>query len=640
MKSLTFYLPLLTLAILSNAVLVPPNEPEQDDAQLQPTSREESEQEKQLHGERLRATIFQRWASLVEVDDHEAPGAATLSVTCTEPDAATCKIKVGKLDGEATVQAAFVPVPKHAGDHNDTVPTSSGFATLDLRSGAPEKHSDLRVPAFAAGYAEALLTAHLIPAFHANDVSFGRDGPSPDVKAYVLKSDNWIRKNAKEQAARSDFWHAASLVLARFDGIVAGYQRMAKAKDLKKLDHLDFLWLNLNGDLFDLVPAFPPKSPGDGAPASLVEEFDNRAAVRRGRSHLRRLRQQGKEEPERGSHCSAIVKLLANNEDLLFSHDTWDTYSTAAPRIYKQVTLPFRRAGETVPRTMAYSSSPGFVASIDDWYMLQDKGDVKEKAGLAVMETSATILNADSYKALKPESAFAWIRMMVANGLAASAPEWAQLFATEKSGTYNAQWMVLDVNKFEPGTKTLQDDTFWIVEEVPGLVHSADETAQLREKGYFASYNDLLYEDTRKIAGFHDHDKRAVTFTELQASIRNMTTLADVMGWSGLTARPVPGGHVFLEAQTDQGFGGIMKRGDLLKERDGQSATRNGGIDSKMSSAWLFKKGLVAYARAGPTSDGVPVFCWPEDAKQVHEGHPKCFNYKWSRFEPRDFSDS
>jgi hypothetical protein len=38
---------------------------------------------------------------------------------------------------------------------------------------------------------------------------------------------------------------------------------------------------------------------------------------------------------KRHDHCSAIIKLLDNNTDVVFGHNTWDDFSNAAPRIFK-----------------------------------------------------------------------------------------------------------------------------------------------------------------------------------------------------------------------------------------------------------------------------------------------------------------
>ena len=90
---------------------------------------------------------------------------------------------------------------------------------------------------------------------------------------------------------------------------------------------------------------------------------------------------------------------------------------------------------------------------------------------------------------------------MAANQIATDAPSWASAFATHASGTYNNQWLVLDVTLAKKGLeKTSQNannapalpkDTFWVLEEVPGLVHAEDQTAHLNGKGYWLTHSAL-----------------------------------------------------------------------------------------------------------------------------------------------------
>lgn len=47
------------------------------------------------------------------------------------------------------------------------------------------------------------------------------------------------------------------------------------------------------------------------------------------------------------------------------------------------------------------------------------------------------------------------------------------------SGTYNNQYMVIDLNRIVLN-KHLGDGALWVVEQIPGLVVGADQTAVLR----------------------------------------------------------------------------------------------------------------------------------------------------------------
>lgn len=47
-------------------------------------------------------------------------------------------------------------------------------------------------------------------------------------------------------------------------------------------------------------------------------------------------------------------------------------------------------------------------------------------------------------------------------------------------GTYMNQYMVIDLKRYQP-RKHLEDNLLWVVEQIPGLVIAADQTAILRK---------------------------------------------------------------------------------------------------------------------------------------------------------------
>ena len=161
-----------------------------------------------------------------------------------------------------------------------------------------------------------------------------------------------------------------------------------------------------------------------------------------------------------------------------------------------------------------------------------------------IMETTNGVYNRSLYEAITPSSALMWQRVQVrggggvpgvistspnidsfcfhaappspllpsceqvANLGAGSGEEWVRLFEQHNSGTYNNQWMILDVKRLllHLNRGSVDDDvphTFppvndaphtssgllWVLEQLPGTTESADVSSVLLEQGYWASYN-------------------------------------------------------------------------------------------------------------------------------------------------------
>ncbi len=69
--------------------------------------------------------------------------------------------------------------------------------------------------------------------------------------------------------------------------------------------------------------------------------------------------------------CSAFIKLLPNNSDLLTTHDTWTEYQSML-RIYKLYHLPYKtQSNMIIPGSaISMSSYPGKLQSEDDYYII------------------------------------------------------------------------------------------------------------------------------------------------------------------------------------------------------------------------------------------------------------------------------
>ena len=112
------------------------------------------------------------------------------------------------------------------------------------------------------------------------------------------------------------------------------------------------------------------------------------------------------------------------------------------------------------------------------------------------METTNIILNESLYDKTTPYSLLTWVRVILANRLASNGEEWTSIFKKENSGTYNNQYMILDLNLIDLKKKIIPKKSLMIIEQIPGETVVNDVTDVLK-KGYWPSYNipysDYLY---------------------------------------------------------------------------------------------------------------------------------------------------
>lgn len=156
-----------------------------------------------------------------------------------------------------------------------------------------------------------------------------------------------------------------------------------------------------------------------------------------------------------------------------------------------------------------FSSSPGILTSVDDFYTTytspnihieenKNKNCYCEGPGgrLGIMETSLDVKSPNLYDKIVPQSLLSWIRVRSANLIAIDGNDWVSRFSYDHSGTYANQWMVIDFTKFhEVDTnninsntnqqKVLDDGFLTIVEEMPGMIHSGDETQHILVTFYY-----------------------------------------------------------------------------------------------------------------------------------------------------------
>jgi len=273
---------------------------------------------------------------------------------------------------------------------------------------------------------------------------------------------------------------------------------------------------------------------------------------------------------------------------------------------------------------MSFSSYPGFLESLDDFYMLS--------SGLAMLQTTNGIINQTIYDKVHPDSLFAWQRVRLANSMAHSGKEWAKLVSLHNSGTYNNQYMVIDYNLFEPG-KPLKPGTLWVVEQIPGLVEHADVTEQL-ERGYWPSYNVPYFPEIYKQSGYpelvekkgvefsYQMAPRAQIFRRDQGNVVDMESFKYIMRYNNYKNDPISNG--------DPGKA-ICSRFDL----EAENPSPGGCYDTKVTNYKMFSQ-FTSEAINGPTTvNNIPPFAWSKFANRSHVGLPPVYNFDFVTMNPK-----
>lgn len=339
--------------------------------------------------------------------------------------------------------------------------------------------------------------------------------------------------------------------------------------------------------------------------------------------------------------CSALVKVSEDLGDIYMGHATWDSY-TAMLRIYKHYNFALKELRPATQR-MSFSSYPGEVFSDDDFYLMD--------SGLVVLQTTNKIFNNELFDALTPHSALSWQRIRAANWLASSGEEWAQVLDTSNSGTYNNQYMVVDLNLFVPG-ENLRPGLLWVAEQIPGMVVSADMTPTLA-LGYWPSYNVPFFPEVYNKSGYPDFiskleqygqhftasthwlsyetSPRANIFRRDQASIASLDDMKRVMRSNNWKKDPLAEGRAVCA---------VCGRGDL----DPEFPEARGCYDSKVTS-YTLALNLEAEVVNGPTRNqgDLPAFQWKQFSLGVkgsddllHLGQPGKFDFKFERMVPEE----
>ncbi|KAF7649458.1 hypothetical protein LDENG_00141020 [Lucifuga dentata] len=434
----------------------------------------------------------------------------------------------------------------------------SGWGVLEIRAGYGEITQEDETTYFLAGYLEGYLTTGQMFSHYSNMYPqlIKDEKVLNPLKRFLSKQDQWAREQVKMR--RSDpLWLHVGLILAQLDGLQAGAAHWAKSKHREPLSALEVQFLNSVGDLLDLVLALTPRSNSST------------------QSDTFRMPGMG--------HCTALIKVLPGFENVLFAHSSWYTYA-ATMRIYKHWDF---RLSDTHAATgkMSFSSYPGFLMSLDDFYLLG--------SSLLMTQTTHSVFNASLFLQLSPHSLLAW-------------HAWPTAWHAVAKSTYNSQYMVLDLSRVSLG-RSIRPGALTVVEQIPGKVMYSDQTQALH-RGYWPSYNVPFHAEIYNLSGD-------------QARVSDLSSLKHIMRYNNYRRDPYTKGH---PCKT------ICCRNDLRPRRP-----RPGGCYDTKVTDYQMALQLVAKAINGPTTQGgLRPFSWQPFNYTAHRGLPHTYNFTFVTMRP------
>uniref|UniRef100_A0A8C5D6R8 Phospholipase B-like n=1 Tax=Gouania willdenowi TaxID=441366 RepID=A0A8C5D6R8_GOUWI len=511
----------------------------------------------------------------------------TAATVYWEPQHKTVLLKEGVMEKEGDAYGYL----------NHTLLTT-GWSVLEIRAGYGETPETDEITFFLAGYLEGFLTAQQMMDHYSNMYPQLIHKPEVlhPVQNFMMKQDQWVRQQVKLNRSSDPLWKHAGFIVAQMDGLHAGVADWAKKQGKKPLSLFAVQFLNAVGDLLDLIPALVPDS------KHFLRDF---------------------QLPGMG-HCSALIKMLPGFENMLFAHSSWYTYA-ATMRIYKHwdfnMADPHAATGK-----LSFSSYPGFLVSLDDFYLLG--------SGLMMTQTTNNVFNSTLFDAVTPHSLLAWQRVRLAHSLAHTGEEWAKTFSRHNSGTYNNQYMVVDRSRVKLG-HSISEGALTVVEQIPGLVEFSDQTQALRS-GYWPSYNVPFHRRIYLLSGYgemwkqhgddfsYDLCPRAKIFRRDQGDVEDLDSLKHIMRFNDYKKDPYSKGD---PCKT------ICCRNDLNTKRP----SPGGCYDTKVTDFHMAED-FRAEALNGPTTqDGLPPFNWDQFSSVVHQGLPQFYNFSFVMMQPRLF---
>ena len=227
-----------------------------------------------------------------------------------------------------------------------------------------------------------------------------------------------------------------------------------------------------------------------------------------------------------------------------------------------------------------------------------------------------------------PKSILTSFRSLLSTFCAVNGSHFTEFFLKHNSGTYNNDYYIIDMNKFERGVKPSKD-LVWLVEQIPSTKqYRLDMTDYLVHNGFISSFNCPFLDEVFNLLKYPDHSHEPIFYYNYTKNPRYQISARDAPGiktyekflkfmrFNDYKRDPYSGGNPGLA---------ISARFDLLDNRT------EGSINAKSIKGSRAMTDMVVDIISSPCHDELPIFSWDNPPFQniPHDGLPTRFDFGW-----------
>jgi len=465
----------------------------------------------------------------------------------------------------------------------------------DLQIEGPRMMDD-SIESRAAGFAEAILTGHLLKPHMRNIYSHlcqnfikcpGNYTIPEDITKLFKNNYDWTRETVMASPLDDPYYFAAHMMIYQIDGLVEGYNYLYPNDPITVYD----LWTYYgHSGIYDIARSL-----------NMAKNPNPTPIIRRG---------------------TVIVGQTAQPDDVYMAQTAWRSYGEAQ-RLAKRYRIRYSSHFSSVDRR-SLSGYPFMLHSDDDFYLTDN--------GLAIMSTSIALSN-EYIKSVKytPQGFPSWFRMIVSAQYSHSCEDWYQQYRPSPFYGAGIEYVVVDIKKFKY-KQGFDDEFIYAVDEIPELIVGGDVTSRMRDRRFFGSYDVPFFEDVFKKAGYTVFSAESPDLYSYEQSIRakilqrKAQSFSDFESMKKLIRLNDP---ATIEEQKGSTANAIAGRLELVRPMT--DATCTGAYDAKVTSVGRMLH-MMWVGQSGASHDDLPKLyldhCDPCDF-EAREGIPSYMANDW-----------